>query len=155
MYIYEYTQTLTYMMFITELFTKLPNKLLGLNYMNACVWVERKQITMCSIWFHQRWNHFCVCASMGQSPQKVLKVSCKRQVLIGMLFSSAVTSLYKIQENKQTGKLGGRECGSTATIEKTDTSNSISLNVRESQYPCCKDNRWFKPLETNRFFVWH
>lgn len=45
MYIYENTQTLTYMMFITELFTKLPNKLLGLNYMNVCVWVERKQIT--------------------------------------------------------------------------------------------------------------
>lgn len=33
------------MMFITELFTKLSSKLLGLNYMNACVWVERKQIT--------------------------------------------------------------------------------------------------------------
>lgn len=45
MYIYEYTQTLTYMMFITELFTKLSSKLLGLHYTNACVWVERKQIT--------------------------------------------------------------------------------------------------------------
>lgn len=32
---------------------------------------------------------------MGQSLQKVLKVPCKRQVLVGMPFSSAVTSLYK------------------------------------------------------------
>lgn len=85
-----------------------------------------------------------MCVSMGQSLQKLLKVPCKRQVLVGMPFSSAVTSLYKrnnTRKQEADWKVGRERVWINSHSRKNRYLHSISLNVGESQYPCCRNNR--------------
>lgn len=156
MYIHVYTQTLTYMMLIRELVTKSSNKLLGLDNMNECVWIERKQISnKCVLHDSIRSKTMSACVqgwtSLGKSLEGTLQMPSLRYavfVLLSSNLSSAAASLYK--RNNARKQEADWETGSHSRTRD----NSISFVKLGSPVV---EITWFTYWETNSFcfFVWH
>lgn len=131
----------------------------GLYEWTCLDWKNTDHQQMCSLWFHLRWNHVCMCAGLGQSRKQSRRYH-KCQVL-GIPFSFCCPSPFLLHscviiQKKQWKTIQKKarhrlencqgECGSVAIAEETNT--SIPFCKMEVK----KNNRWFKSWEINSFF---